>query len=61
MLRVEEMVEKSTEIHCHTFSEGSYGAFLRYFVAHIDRSFRILEIEKSRGGGEWLAILGKTA
>jgi len=59
VLRVEEMVEKSTEIHYHTFSEASYSAFMRYFVAHIDQSFRLLEIEKSRGGGEWLAILQK--
>jgi 2-polyprenyl-3-methyl-5-hydroxy-6-metoxy-1,4-benzoquinol methylase len=59
--RVDDMVAKSTEIHYHTFSAASYSDLLTYFVEHIDRKHRVLEIRKSRGGGEWLAILQKTS
>ncbi|HEX5772990.1 MAG TPA: class I SAM-dependent methyltransferase, partial [Geomobilimonas sp.] len=55
--RIEEMAESSTEIHFHTFSIPSFAEFLQYFVANIDRNFQVLEIRKSRGGGECVAVL----
>lgn len=57
--RIIELLDSSAEIHFHTFSEVSFAAFLNHFALHIDNSFELLEITKSRGGGECVAILGK--
>lgn len=57
--RIEEMVGSSTEIHFHTFSDLSFAELLNNFVSNIVRNFQVLEIRKSRGGGECVALLGK--
>jgi SAM-dependent methyltransferase len=47
------------DIHYHTFSEASFRRLLDYFTAELDKTIRIMEMRKSRGGGEVVAIMKK--
>jgi SAM-dependent methyltransferase len=58
--RLAEMLAADrVDIHFHTFSIESYRKFMEYFVTGITREFRLMDVCRSRGGAEVVAILKK--
>ncbi len=59
MNRIEQMADSSAEIHFHTFSAESFEVFCQHFVSSISMNCKVIELRKSRGGKEYIAVFQK--
>ena len=58
--RLEALIAaERVDIHFHTFSVESCRSFMEYFVTSVAHDFAVMEISRSRGGAEVVAILKK--
>jgi SAM-dependent methyltransferase len=58
--RLEEMSgAEGVEIHFHTFSIESYKTLMEHFAVSVAGNFQVLDLRRSRGGAEVVAVLKK--